>query len=225
VTFDGQDGTGRCAEPLDDPEAATEAAYDVWGVHSITLDRSCRVNRAPATGESDTSSAGESSTDTSTGGIEGVAAPVAEGAIVNATVAELIDGDPRLSYLSMLLKEAGLTDVMRVPGPITVFAPTDEAFDELSADTNAKLSSDPALLTELLGHHVADGLYLVSDLRATPIVLVDGHTLDVTTDGDTATVNGVPIIDPDLRAGNGVVHIVNDLLEPAELDLTGTVAP
>jgi uncharacterized surface protein with fasciclin (FAS1) repeats len=225
VTFDGQDGTARCAEPLDDPEAATEAAYDVWGVHAITLDRSCRVNRAPATGESDTSSAGESSTETSTGGIEGVAAPVAEGAIVNATVAELIDGDPRLTYLSMLLKEAGLTDVMRVPGPITVFAPTDEAFDELSADTNAKLSSDPALLTELLGHHVADGLYLASDLGVTPIVLVDEHTLDVTTEGDTATVNGVPIIDPDLRAGNGVVHIVNDLLEPAELDLTGTVAP
>src|SRR5262245_12907341 len=61
--FDGQDGTLRCAQPLDDPERATEEAYGVWGVHAITVDRSCRVNRAPETGAADTSSAGESSVD------------------------------------------------------------------------------------------------------------------------------------------------------------------
>ena len=63
--FDGQDGTLTCAQPLDDPEQATDEAYGVWGVHAITLDRSCRVNRAPETGDSETSSAGEATVEQS----------------------------------------------------------------------------------------------------------------------------------------------------------------
>ena len=224
ATFDGQDGTLRCVQPLDDPERATQEAYDVWGVHAITLDRSCRVNKAPQTGAADASSAGESSAETSAGGAQALAA-TADGAVAYPTIGDLIDADPRLSYFSMLLHEAGLADVLRVPGPLTLFAPTDDAFDELSADTNARLSSDPTLLTQLLGHHVAEGMYAASQLTATPIVMVDGHVLDVQSDGATTIVDGVPIVDPDLRAGNGVVHVVNDLLMPGELDLTGTVAP
>ena len=42
--FSGQDGTLHCQQPLSDPAQATEAAYDVWGVRAIELDRSCRVN-------------------------------------------------------------------------------------------------------------------------------------------------------------------------------------
>lgn len=224
ATFDGQDGTLQCAQPLDDPEQATEQAYDVWGVHAITLDRSCRVNKAPATGDAEASSAGDSSVEPSGGTAQAVAGSAAEG-IAYATIGDLIDADPRLSYFSMLLHEAGLTDVVRVTGPITIFAPTDQAFDELSADTNARLSSDPALLSQLLGHHVAEGLYPAAQLTATPIVMVDGDVLDVHTDGATTIVDGVPIVDPDLRAGNGIVHVVNDLLMPGELDLTGTIAP
>jgi len=223
ATFDGQDGTLQCAQPLDDPERATQEAYDVWGVHAITLDRSCRVNKAPQTGEADGSSAVDSSVEGSNGSVQPLAA--ADGAVVYPTIGDLVDADPRLSYFSMLLHEAGLADVLRVAGPITVFAPTDQAFDKLSADTNARLSSDPALLTQLLGHHVADGLYAAAELTATPIVMVDGDVLDVTTQDGTALVDGVPIVDPDLRAGNGLVHVVNDLLEPGELDLDGTVAP
>src|SRR4051794_12023861 len=222
ATFDGQDGTLQCAQPLDDPEHATQEAYDVWGVHAITLDRSCRVNKAPQTGEADGSSGGDSSVPGSNGTVQ---AATADGAVGYPTIGDLVDADPRLSYFSMLLHEAGLADVLRVAGPITVFAPTDQAFDALSADTNARLSSDPAMLTELLGHHVADGLYAASELTATPIVMVDGDALDVTTEADTTLVDGVPIVDPDLPAGNGLVHVVNELLQPGELQLDGTVAP
>ena len=226
ATFDGQDGDLQCAQPLDDPEGATQAAYDVWGVHAITLDRSCRVNQAPTTGETETSSAGESSTESSTGSGQAVAALAADGSsIVYPTIGDLIDTDPRLSYLSMLLGEAGIADVVNVAGPITVFAPTDDAFEELPADTDAKLRSDPDLLTQVLGHHIAEGLYLSSALTTQPIVVFDGHHLDVTSDGDTIVVDGVPIAEADLPAGNGVVHIVNHLLTQGELDLTETTAP
>src|SRR3954447_21027653 len=110
ATFDGQDGTLQCAQPLDDPERATQEAYDVWGVHAITLDRSCRVNKAPQTGVADGSSAGESSAEGANGSGQSVAA--ADG--VYPTIGDLVDADPRLSYFSMLLHEAGLADVLRV---------------------------------------------------------------------------------------------------------------
>jgi uncharacterized surface protein with fasciclin (FAS1) repeats len=222
--FDGQDGTLTCAQPLADPEQATEEAYGVWGVRAITLDRSCRVNRAPETGDSDTSSAGDTAGEQSNGVQAAVAAGV-DGAIVYPTIGDLLDTDPRLSYLSMLLSEAGLTHAMRSPGPVTLFAPTDEAFEELSADTNARLRSDPELVSQLLGHHVADGLYLAADLTSHSITVLDGHVLDVRVDGTTILVDGIPIVELDLRAGNGVVHVVNHLLMPGELDLSGTDTP
>ena len=221
--FDGQDGTLRCQQPLDDPERATDEAYGVWGVHAITLDRSCRVNRAPETGESDTS-AGDSSLDASKA-VQAVAAPALGDTILYATIGDLLDTDPRLSYLSMLLDEAGLTDAMRTSGPLTLFAPTDEAFEELSADTNARLRSDPELLSHLLGHHVANGLYLSGDLTSKPITLVDDHVLDVEVNGSTILVEGIPIVDSDLRTGNGVVQVVDHLLMPGELDLSGPGVP
>jgi len=184
------------------------------------------VNRAPATGESETSSAGESSTESSTASGQAVAALAADGSpLVYPTIGDMIDTDPRLSYLSMLLHEAGISDVVTVTGPITVFAPTDEAFEELPADTDAQLRSDPDLLSQVLGHHIADGLYLSADLTTQPVVVFDDHQLAVTTDGDTILVEGVPIVDADRLAGNGVVHVVDHLLTPGELDLTGTAAP
>jgi uncharacterized surface protein with fasciclin (FAS1) repeats len=222
--FDGQDGTLTCAQPLDDPELATDEAYGVWGVHAITLDRSCRVNRAPETGDNDTSSAGEATGEQSNGVQAAVAAGV-DGAILYPTIGDLLATDPRLSYLSMLLSEAGLTQAMRAPAPLTLFAPTDAAFEELSADINARLGSDPELLSQLLGHHVADGIHLAADLAAQPVTMIDGHALDVGVDGPTILVESVPIVDADLRTGNGVVHVVNHLLVPEELDLSGTGAP
>jgi uncharacterized surface protein with fasciclin (FAS1) repeats len=221
--FDGQDGTLRCQQPLDDPERATDEAYGVWGVHAITLDRSCRVNRAPETGESDTS-AGDSSLDASKA-VQAVAAPALGDTILYPTIGDLLDTDPRLSYLSMLLDEAGLTDAMRTSGPLTLFAPTDEAFEELSADTNARLRSDPELLSHLLGHHVANGLYLSGDLTSKPITLVDDHVVDVEVKGSTILVEGIPIVASDLRTGNGVVQVVDHLLMPGELDLSGPGVP
>jgi uncharacterized surface protein with fasciclin (FAS1) repeats len=221
--FDGQDGTLRCQQPLDDPERATDEAYGVWGVHAITLDRSCRVNRAPDTGESDTS-AGDSSLNASKA-VQAVAAPALGDTILYPTIGDLLDTDPRLSYLSMLLDEAGLTDAMRTSGPFTLFAPSDGAFEELSADTNARLRSDPELLSRLLGHHVANGLYLGGDLTSKPITLVDDHVLDVEVKGSTSLVEGIPIVDSDLRTGNGVVQVVDHLLMPGELDLSGPGVP
>ena len=128
------------------------------------------------------------------------------------------------AYLATLLTEAGLGDAIRGPGPLTLFAPTDEAFEELSADTNARLRSDPELLSHLLGHHLAEGLFVAADLPSVPVTVFDEHVLAVQVDGEHVLVEGVPIVESDLQTGNGVVHVVPHLLMPRELDLTATTA-
>jgi hypothetical protein len=87
--FSGQDGTLRCVEPLSDPEAAGEVAYDVWGVRAITVDRSCRIGRRAA--------------------VDDDAADASADAVVTAgqpTISDVLAGDARLSYMSMLIGEA-----------------------------------------------------------------------------------------------------------------------
>ena len=150
-TFDGQDGTLRCAEPLDDPEAATRAGLRRVGRardHARPLvpceqarrrqanpTRAAQASRRPRRLPAACRPSPRRAADGRRSSIP--------------TIGELIDTDPRLSYLSMLLQRGrAQRRAIRVSGPITVFAPTDEAFDELSADTNARLRSDPELLSQ-----------------------------------------------------------------------------
>jgi outer membrane protein OmpA-like peptidoglycan-associated protein/uncharacterized surface protein with fasciclin (FAS1) repeats len=209
ASFSGQDGTLDCVAPLADPEAATAAAYDVWGVRTITLDRDCRVNRAPVVEDesaSDTASAESSA--------ESAATTAALGDF--ATIADAVAGSPDLSYLAVLVGESGLGDQLADPAadPVTVFAPTDAAFEALPADVNAQLRADPALLAEVLGAHIVSGAVRSTDLAAGPLTTMDGSTLDVTITDGTIAVDGARVVAPDLVTGNGIVHVIEQVLLP-----------
>ena len=208
ASFSGQDGTLECAAPLSDPEAATVAAYDVWGVRSITLDRDCRVNRAP------TVAAGASSDS----GAAGDDLPAATTAAVNdfATVADAVNGSPELSYLALLVDEAGLRDQLADPDaePVTLFAPTDAAFEALPADVNAQLRADPDLLAEVLGTHLVAGAVRAAELVPGPLAALDGSSHDVTVVDGTVSIDETRVVQADVVTGNGIVHVVERVLLP-----------
>ena len=234
--FSGQDGTLRCDRPLTDPEAATAAAYDVWGVRAITLDRTCRVNVAPAVDSGDETSASDATGDATgdstavsalaSGSGAGTGAPdsVATSTAEYPTLADLIADDPRFSYLSVLLDESGMATRFDDPSadPVTVFAPTDIAFERLSADANAHLRSEPELLAKLLDHHMATGVLLADELETGPLPVLDGDSVDVNRVGSAITIDGSRLVDTDLTAGNGVVHAIDGVLLPDDVDLTAT---
>ena len=125
----------------------------------------------------------------------------------------------------MLLNEAGISDAIRVTGPITVFAPTDEAFEELSADTNAQLRSDPNCSRKCSGITSPKGCISPADLRTEPVRCSTVIELDVTTDGTTILVEGVPIVEADLTRRQRRRAHREPPAQPGELDLTGTGAP
>jgi uncharacterized surface protein with fasciclin (FAS1) repeats len=212
--FEGQDGTIHCAQPLDDPQAAIDAAYDVWGVRSVEVARSCRVN----TGSSVDSSAGAAAPLASN--VAGADATGSAPAAAPDSIAEVVAADPRLSYLSMLLTESGvLTALSAGTDQVTLFAPTDDAFEQLSPDANARFRSDPDLLMRVLRHHITTGSLAVEDLKPGPLVMIDRSRVDVSVDGAAVRIGEANVIDADLTTGDRVVHVIDQVLIPEDVEI------
>jgi len=148
------------------------------------------------------------------------------------SIAELASTTPQLSTLTAALAAADLVATLEGPGPFTVFAPVDAAFDALGTQRIARLL-DPAngdLLEKLLTYHVVPGEILAADLSTgASVTTVQGTSLtfDLT---NGARVNGVRIVATDIQAGNGVVHLVEsvltqhlDLIDVATVEGFGTL--
>ena len=113
---------------------------------------------------------------------------------------------------------AGLVETLKGPGPFTVFAPNDEAFAKLPDGTVESLL-EPAnrdKLVAILTYHVVPGRVMSADIagQKTSVETVQGQSLEVdATDGvrvDTATV-----IQADVEASNGVIHVIDTVVIPA----------
>lgn len=135
---------------------------------------------------------------------------------VLADLAEL----PDYSTLTSLLAAAGIYELDE---PVTIFAPTNEAFEALPADT-VEFLTDPAnvdVLTEVLTNHVVKGAFLASDLpTGTTLTTLDGQELEVTSAGGRLLVGGVPVVDADIEGGDGsVIHGIDGVLVPDDVDL------
>lgn len=77
-----------------------------------------------------------------------------------APLADTLARDPQLSTFNRLVAQAGLTEELRAAGPLTVLAPTDEAFKAVPAKTLEALAADPAQLKAVLSYHVMLGAWL-----------------------------------------------------------------
>ena len=110
---------------------------------------------------------------------------------------------------------AGLVETLSGPGPFTVFAPSDEAFAKIPAETLNAVLADKEKLTAILTYHVVPGKVMAAD--------VVGMTSATTVQGGTVTINaseGVKINDAtittaDIEASNGVIHVIDTVLMPA----------
>ncbi|MCU0272596.1 MAG: peptidoglycan-binding protein [Acidimicrobiales bacterium] len=135
------------------------------------------------------------------------------------TVAAALAADGRFTTLLQAVEAAGLAPVLAGTGPLTVFAPTDEAFAALPAGTLDALLADSAALRALLLGHVVDGAALRSDyLVLTGSATSAGATrLDVVAAGDpgTVTVAGAPVVTADIPAASGLVHAIGAVIQNA----------
>ncbi len=132
------------------------------------------------------------------------------------TLAEIAGNSSTFNTLATALDAADLVDVLNSTGPFTVFAPTDEAFEVLPPEAIEALllPENKESLIELLTYHVVPGVFLSSDLETGEVVTVEGSTVAIEI-GDTITVNSAQVIDADVVASNGVIHVINRVIIPA----------
>jgi len=118
------------------------------------------------------------------------------------------------------LKAADLVDVLRGDGPFTVFAPTDAAFAKLPAGTVETLlkPENKAKLQAVLTYHVVPGRYMAADVvKMSSAKTVNGKSFMVSMDGGNAMVDNATIIQTDIVASNGVIHVIDTVILPKDM--------
>jgi len=131
-------------------------------------------------------------------------------------IVQLAESVPDLSILVQAVVAAGLADTLST-AELTVFAPTNEAFEALGPVlAQLLLPQNKAELVEILTYHVAAGQVLARQLRnGETIPTVEGSNVTAHITADGAFINGAQVIKADVLASNGVVHIINRVILPA----------
>lgn len=133
---------------------------------------------------------------------------------VPVSVADIAAKTPSLSTLNELLARAGLTESLQGAGPLTVFAPSNEAFKAVPAKTMDELRNNPEKLKAVLSYHVVAGKFMAADIKNSKVKSLNGADLELAKAGEFVTVESAAVTSANLLATNGVVHIIDTVLIP-----------
>lgn len=116
--------------------------------------------------------------------------------------------------LVVAVKEAGLVETLKGPGPFTVFAPTDEAFAKIPPGDLKALLADKEALRKVLTYHVVPGKVMAADvMKLTSAKTVEGQSISIDT-RDGVKVDNARVIKADIVASNGVIHVIDTVIMP-----------
>lgn len=137
-------------------------------------------------------------------------------AAASTTVFDIISESADHNTLEAAINAAGLAGALQGDGPLTVFAPTDAAFNALPPGTVAALLNDIPALTAILTYHVAGVNALSTDLSNGQVVAtLNGGSVTVTINANGVFINNAKVTVADIVADNGVVHVIDAVLLPA----------
>ena len=122
-----------------------------------------------------------------------------------------------LSTLVAAVQAAGLVETLQSEGPFTVFAPTNEAFAALPEGTleSLLLEENREMLIEILTYHVVPGKVMSGDLSdGMTAETVQGTAVTININNYGVTVNGASVVQADVEASNGVVHVIDAVILP-----------
>ena len=122
-----------------------------------------------------------------------------------------------LATLVAAVAAGDLVETLQGDGPFTVFAPTNEAFAALPAGTleNLLKPENKQDLVEILTYHVVAGKVMSSDLSdGMKAETVNGGDIEINISGSKVMVNGASVVKADIKASNGVVHVIDKVIVP-----------
>ena len=122
------------------------------------------------------------------------------------------------TFLS-LVDKANVQELKSMPGPFTVFAPTDAAFANVPQATKDKIMGDPAIVRDVVYFHMTPGAYMAKDLPAlkeckTMCPTANAGIMTFTKMGDKYMVNNASIVQPNMMASNGVAQGIDAVMLP-----------
>ena len=126
-------------------------------------------------------------------------------------------GSKAHTTLVTAVKAADLVDVLSNPGPFTVFAPTNDAFNKLPAGTVANLlkPANKEALRDILQYHVAVAVYRPEMLKDGMVLnMASGDNVKIAVKDGKITLNGAATIVGTVPAANGIIHVVDAVLLP-----------
>ena len=131
-----------------------------------------------------------------------------------ATIVEIAQSDGRFGTLVQALQAADLVDTLNGDGPFTVFAPTDDAFEQLDDDVLNTLMGDKDKLTKVLTYHAADDRYTAADLEGlSRLTTLAGSDLQVSSETNLR-VDEATIVQTDVEADNGIIQVIDQVILP-----------
>ena len=140
----------------------------------------------------------------------------------NMTIVNVVVDRHQFSTLATAVTEAQLVDALQASGPYTLFAPTNDAFNQLPDGVLAKLlkPENRHVLQEILKYHVVRGDFPAEKVvNSKMLPTLEGQPLTVRVDNNDVFVDDAKVTQTNLNAGNGVVHQIDKVLLPHGLDL------
>lgn len=117
--------------------------------------------------------------------------------------------------LATALDAAGLIATLKGPGPFTVFAPNDAAFEKLPPGTLDGLLKDKAKLSSVLTYHVVSGKVMAADVvKLSSADTVNGQSVKIKVVDGKVMINDATVISADIETSNGVIHVIDSVLIP-----------
>lgn len=139
----------------------------------------------------------------------------------NTQSADIVDTAVKAGQFNTLtaaVKAAGLVDTLKGPGPFTVFAPTDAAFNKLPPGTvqNLLKPENKAQLVSVLTYHVVPGKVTSTALagKVTEAKTVQGQSVKIDGTRGGVMVDNARVVSADVGASNGVIHVIDTVILP-----------
>jgi len=199
-------------------EAEVEEVEEVAAVETTTTTAAPETTTTTAAPETTTTTEAPETTTTTE-------APVAE----PVTMWDALVASGEANQFATIGGALGLQDDLEAmvdadgnPVQRTLFAPSDAAVAALDPATLSALVADPEAAAALVGYHFLDGAVTgeeVLQLNGQTVPTRTGLPLSIAVDGDTVTLNGsATVVTTDYVADNGIVHIIDTILEPPTIN-------
>jgi uncharacterized surface protein with fasciclin (FAS1) repeats len=131
-------------------------------------------------------------------------------------IADMAAASGSFNTLLAAAQASGLTESYKEPGPITIFAPTDEAFAKLPAGTVEGLlkPENKEKLVAMLTNHIIPGRVMIADLKPMSVKTLNGREAAITVDAGKVHIDKSTVTQSDIVFSNGVIHVIDTVLIP-----------